>query len=294
MRVYLAPEPKGLSQAMYRVARGLASNIPGGVEVVDNPNGDIDLQVLHVIGVEPEKHLISPDIPFAMIQYCHGSAKAKERFRGTWDRARMVWSYYNMKETVAPTPFYFAPLGIDKCFGNEFAFSHFAEYRDVGVMTSGYVDGEGAEAISAVAQAAHRAGISCVHLGLKQKQFGELPGEWSNVNGVTDKELAYLYSRCKWVSGLRYIEGFELPVIEGLGCGARPIVFDRENMRHWYDGVAEFVRETGHDELVENLYQLFKKEPRPVDAEDYSYLLETFDWGKIAEGFWKVLLKSST
>ncbi len=281
MKVYVAPEPKGLSQAMYRVYKALARHVVEGIEITHS--ADLaDLQVLHGIGSNAKEYLVRDGIPYVVIQYCYKSAGTLAHLKEIWDDSVMVWSYYDIGDRVAPTPFYFAPLGVDGCFINR------ELDRDIGVITSGYVDGYGAEAISAVAQAAHIAGISCVHLGPRQEQFGDLPGDWSNVNGISDEELAALYSRAQWVSGLRYIEGFELPIIEGLACGARPIAFDRPDMHMWYDGLAEFVKETkDHGKLVTNLASLFRKGPRPVGADEYSTLAHDFSWSTIAKGFWE-------
>ena len=75
--------------------------------------------------------------------------------------------------------------------------------------------------------------------GLGKKVFQLGSGENTDTitysNNADDKTLAKYYSQCEFVSGLRRIEGFELPVIEGLLCGARPICFDIPDYRHWFD-----------------------------------------------------------
>lgn len=301
MKVFVDPIPVNLSRAMFRVAKGLRTYVPDGIEIVDQPD-QADLQVLHVIGPHAVKrHLRVAD--YAIIQYCHKSInihgddiRRETHWNDIWKKAKMVWSYYDLTDLM-PTKFYYAPIGVDDVFIN---FDK-KPPRNIDIMTSGFVTGPGAEAIEEVAIAAQNLCLIVKHLGpdqivvyktLKTKERMHFrPGRnWSAVNGITDEELARIYKRSHWVSGLRQIEGFELPVIEGLVCGARPIVFDRPEMRHWYNGHAVFIPECRGSELVERLIGVLKTSPEPVTIEERRMVIERFNWTKIAKGFWDTLL----
>lgn len=282
MKVYVDPLPKSLSIAMYRVALALRKTAPDNVEIVSRPEL-ADVQVLHAIGPDALNVLQAPH--YAVLQYCVWTGAADPRvFWPLWQNALLVWSYYKLEGVLQPhVPFYHSPLGVD---GSVFSDRPWVP-RDIGCMSSGYVSGPAAEAIDEVAQAASRMGMSVVHLGpahIEGMQF--YPPTWSNIMRVSDLELATYYRRAKWVSGLRHAEGFELPVIEGLACGARPIVFDRPDMREWYAPYAVFVPESNGEELIRHLMHVFSHEPGFVTQPDRDKLLHTFNWVTTAQGFW--------
>jgi hypothetical protein len=280
-RVFL--EPTGLySRAMVRVALALEQHAPRSVEIVRDIE-DSDLHVLHVIGALPDG-MVTPNS--IIIQYClQTTGVLLEQWRPLWERARMVWSYFDLGDN-APR-FYHAPLGVDRSFING---HHDMPVRDIHVMTSGYVSSAGGEAIEEVAIAADKVGLRVLHLGPSHVDGMRVtPPRWSSVLGVSDVELAALYRQTEWVSGLRHVEGFELPVLEGLCCGARPIVFDRPDMTQWYEGHAAFIPECDGEELVEELVEVLRHHPVPVSASERAEVARKFDWGVIARGFWERL-----
>lgn len=303
LRVYTRPEPSTLSRAMYRVADALERHAPASVEVVRDVRL-ADLQVLHVIGAGADERWVKCESgEFVAIQYCLDGASSasganvacrRDAYSPLWDRARAVWSYYDLAESLNGTPFLLAPLGVDPPFADtvhdETMRDEEVGPRDIGVMTSGYVTGSGAEAIEEVTLAAQRVGLTQRHLGPREVQgMTRRPEGWHAVTGIGDMGLAQLYRRTAWVSGLRHLEGFELPVIEGAVCGARPIVFDRPDMRRWYDGLARFVPESSGEALVEALVALFEKGPEPLSLEERREVARRFAWGPIVEKFWEVV-----
>lgn len=280
MKVFVEP-PAHLSQAMFRVARALRENLPTGVELAPRPE-EADVHVLHVIGSDAVSYQ-SPAKKYAVLQYCVATAGESSGWSSFWNNATATWSYYDLKDRMNGACFYHAPLGIDKAFTEDFI----ALPRDVGVMTSGYVAGPGAEAIEEVALAAWMLGMSSVHLGPKLVEGMRTQTELRSILGVSDAQLAGYYRRCKWVSGLRYVEGFELPALEGLACGARPIVFDRPDMYPWYTGHAVFVPECTGEDLVQVLLDVFDSEPDPVLPDERQWILDRFNWKPIVKGFWE-------
>lgn len=293
MKVHIGPVPK-LSIAMNRVADALEEFAPSWVTPVHDPK-KADLQILHVIGKHAvQRWMKAPK--FAAIQYCVGPLNpdfVTYSWSDIWDAAEIVWSYYALNPFIPEKKFYFSPLGIPKYFaenpGN-------GSFRNIDIFTSGYVSGPRSESIEEVAIAAKILGKKVMHLGPRKIQNMTIdPGpKWESVNNVSDSKVAHIYHRTKWVSGLRQVEGFEFPVIEGLISGARPIVFDRPDMRRWYDGHAVFIPPCNGKELVDVLVALLKTEPKPVTKKEQKEVAKKFCRERISKGFWSKLKEAQT
>jgi len=285
MKVFVQPTCGVTSTSMFRVAHALRKYKPIGVEIVQNQR-EADLVVLHTIG--PWQQL--PNQEYVVIQYCLETAGAG-RWSGwprVWRRARLVWSYYDMTRILpAGAKFFYAPLRVD---GSVFRLPTDSA-REILAMTTGYVSGPGAEAIEEVAEAACIVGGRVVHLGpaVVEGMSPRVEASWKSYEGIEDPELVDLYGRSRWVSGLRRVEGFELPVIEGLACGARPIVFDRPEMRYWYGPHAIFVPEVPKSELIPILAKCMSEHTEPVSFREREEVLQTFDWQTIVREFWRRL-----
>lgn len=280
-------KPVGLtSTAMHRVVRSLVRRKPDSINIVDSIP-EADLQVHHIIGKGAD---VRPgDV---VIQYCLKSAHHRDTdyWSPIWQQSRFVWSYYDVPAIsgVDGFSFMYAPLGVEP---TEFFETFIRLKRRNSVMTSGYVTGNGAEAIEEVALAAAFSGLPHVHLGPAEVSgMTRYPKPWRHVHGISDDELRQLYCNTEWVSALRFVEGFELPALEALMCGARPLVFDREEMIHWYEGHAAFVPECSGEELIDQLLQLFQYKPKPVTNAEKEKLLLTFNWDVIAAEFWERVL----
>jgi glycosyltransferase involved in cell wall biosynthesis len=313
---YLDPIPK-LSIAMRRVAVALAATAPAWARVVRDVDS-ADVQLLHPVALNAMKHVKARR--YAVMMHCLSqeqqnggnvpiiAPKRLEPWSALWSRALAVWSYYPIADRYAwarksalvrgqfttsepdrkvGPHLYFAPLGVDT---STFTLPKAQARREFGILTTGYVSGPEAEAIEEAAVAAYRAGLTTVHLGPSEigGMTAKVPG-WSAVNGVSDEELAAIYQRCRWVSGLRHGEGFELPVLEGLASGARPICFDLPCYRQWFNGYAVFVPEASGDALIESLTAVMEHDPEPVSEDERERVVATFDWLTLARGFWQTL-----
>jgi glycosyltransferase involved in cell wall biosynthesis len=251
------------------------------VEFVDDPQ-EADLELLHVIGPEALSHVTQAK-RFAVIQYC--TNRSYDLWQSFWKDAEFVVSYYDLTGVIPEgTRFIRTPLGVDPK-----VFHPMADIRDIAVFTTGYVTGPSAEAIEEVARAAESLHLPVAHLGpVPVGLTAPLNSRyWKSHLHISDTELCDLYARSKWVSGLRFIEGFELPVLEGLACGARPIVFDRSDMRHWYDGHAVFVPEVHGQELITILTGLLRQPPPRVSADERQTIVERFSWSTVVRNFWE-------
>lgn len=291
--------PHGLSRAMTRVANALTFHSPSDVEIVQD-RMVADLVVLHTIGypetLEFIEMLMKQNKKFAIIQYCFKTTQrptAKD-WMPLWQEASVVWSYYNLAkasldENILPEAnFYHSPLGVDPIFKSQIGSS--LNHRPIGVMTSGFVSANCAEAIEEVAWAATKNNLSVVHLGPKNVVgMRNIPLNWTSIHNIPDDKLAEYYAKSMWVSGLRHGEGFELPVLEGLICGARPLVFDRPDMTQWFEDYAVKIPEYSDEVLIEELSQIFKYQPKPVSLEERKEIAARFSWEPIVEGFWRKL-----
>jgi hypothetical protein len=122
-----------------------------------------------------------------------------------------------------------------------------------------------------------------VHLGPRHASAEA----WACRDGLSDDGVAALWSSCEWIAALRRVEGFELPALEGLLCGARPVAFDREHYRHWLGEHAEYVPEGTAPEVTAALLELFGRKPRPVRAAERDAVVARFAWPALAAAFWE-------
>ncbi len=283
MKVYLQP-PRVNSLSLKRVARALTQYKPDWVEIVDS-EADADLVVLHVIGRQDQiLKQAAKTKSYAVIQYAIRSTMRPETegWIPLWQNAKLVWSYYDLPYLCYEDgsshwfPFYHAPLGVDERF--------IAEERDreFRIMTSGqsYLT----ESVRECIIAARETDGLIFHLGDELNQEKTFC-----MTGIPDGALIDVYSRCQYVSGLRRIEGFELPAAEGLLCGARPIMFDKPHYGQWFSDFAIFIPENSRQEVIQSLKNVFLSEYVPVSQEEIEAARKLFNWKTIVEGFWKGL-----
>jgi hypothetical protein len=202
--------------------------------------------------------------------------KVIDEWVDVWDGANLVWSYLDLPESLIPN-FYHAPLGVDS--GVFHPHDVDKEYL-VLVSSKNYLS----ESTREVFKAAEAVGGKVAYLG---RDLGREGVDY--YTEITDGELAELYSKCRYVTGLRRTEGFELPAAEGLLCGARPIVFDRTHYLDWYKDFAVTIPETHRDQIVEDLIRAFKLPYRYVTISEIRRAQKIFNWKDIVEDFWRWL-----
>lgn len=289
MRVFIGPR-QGLSRGITRVTDALVKHAPSYIKFVDSDQ-NADLVLIHAIGYAQTamtvERLQARSQTYGLIQYFLRTTE-RPLVRGwlpLWEKAHVLWSYLNLKSLTEeegrnPWPtvnFYHAPLGVDpeifQPLGNQ--------QKRYKIFTSGSI--AHTETVAEAALATERVnGLQC-HLG--PEMF--LGPHVRCYTGINDERLAYEYTMSEFVSGLRRKEGFELPVIEGLLCGARPIVYDQPHYRDWYNEFAEFIPEGSFDEVVDSLTHLFTEGPRPVTEAERQSVAQYFDWKKIISEFWR-------
>jgi len=284
MNVYAEVLPHTLGRVMHRINRELKRHAPPEVRFVQSPQ-EAQLQVLDVLGTGSPPYLTCAE--YAILQHCYNTTETRDQayWLPLFRRARLVMSYHDLYALTGADdfPFYHAPWGVDGT-----VFCDHGLGRRYAILTSGYdlnqeAIGECHEALFTVL-GGQRGGM--IHLG---------PAFWQHAGfeaytGITDEELAGVYSRCHYVAGLRRGEGFELPVLEGLACGARPICFDTPGYRYWFGDHAVYVAERPAEELTQELAEVFRQDPDPVTAAEREIVLARFDWAAIFGGLWRRVL----
>lgn len=294
MKIYIEP-PQVRSRSIGRIAKELKLYAPSGVDFVTTRD-DADLVILHIIGRFHQNSQIAARClergqRYVVNQYCLRSTRHRSThaWRELWNNAAMVWSYYNLNawiredggEGLVPR-FYHSPLGADAR-----AFCAPAPVRCAPRFVVGTVGYDwSTESVTDVSHACARADREMFHLG----DDPHLGSHITSRTNISDKELAGWYAQCQYVSGLRRVEGFELPCAEGLLCGARPLMFDTPHYRQWFQEFAVLIPETTRELVVERLLHIFKEpldEYVPVSRDEYEFAKRRFDWATIVDEYWK-------
>jgi hypothetical protein len=201
-----------------------------------------------------------------------------------WDMASVVWSYLHLPSLLEEDEcsyefddFYYTPLGVDPNF-KAASWTGKREYL-IGTSGSSWLS----ESVREAANAAWRVGGQVFHLGPNVRSDPRI----NCLRGMDDHELGKLWASCDYVSGLRRTEGFEFPAAEGLICGARPVLFDRQHYHTWYDDLAEYIPEASRPEVIDSLEALFRGPYRSVKKSEQVEAQKRFGWPWIVHDFWK-------
>ena len=286
----------GNSFCYSKICGNLEKFSPPDIEFVQKAE-DADLALLHINGRFDHFTKFVKDFgkPYVQIQYCLRSTKYKRpsKWRKLWENAAMVWSYYPLNDYIQEEGgnwdipnFYHSPLGADPSL---FTMGRENDKKYI-ILSSGWDAGQSnIECANEIYQAAQNAGKEVFHLG----RVDNAPSNVVVQRGITDEVLASRYRQCSSVAGLRRIEGFEMPLVEGLFCGVRPIAFDSPCYRIWHNKWAEFVPEGSSEEIVEHLTRIFKKGIDPITEAEREEAVRMFNWQTIISGFWERLKNGS-
>lgn len=285
MKVFVKPQA-GLSRAMDRVAKGLTASI-AAVEPVDN-EADAEFVLIHAIGYPETYEAVirckGRGQKVAIAQYCVRTTQEEktDKWLALWQAVDLVWSYYDLAALCVEDGnlfrgnFYYSPLGVDSS-----VFFPQTDVKKFKALSTGYV--AESESITEVNTALWNVREKHIHIGPDNL---DLMGRVECHVNVSDEDIALYYSQSEYVTGLRRIEGFELPCAEGLLCGARPVMFDRPHYRQWFGDFAEFIPEGDCASVEADLSQVFSRKARPVSGEERARAADAFSWPRIAAGFW--------
>jgi len=292
MRIYLQPPQP--SRGLQRIATALTRYAPPEVEVVDHPKL-ADLTIVYAIGRRDKvqrqvEEIRSRGKHYAIVQVCLKSTMNPDvrDWVGIWERAKVLWSYYDLFRIALEDGlyiqgmdnFYHAPLGADSTV---FYSKPVEKEFIIGTCGLSRLQESVRECIVATAEVGQR----MFHLGMDMTFYSQYVTWGKN---LIDEQVANEFSRCHFVSALRRKEGFELPGIEGLLCGARPICFDTPDYRWNYQDHAEYIQETDRQGVVDQLVELFRAGARPVTTEERERAVKRFNWQTIISGFYERVL----
>ena len=292
MKVYLHPNTN--SKGIVRVADALTKYMPSSCELVDYAS-EADLEIIHVIGRRDTLQRRIDKINrehrhYAMIQYVLRSSKNPDchDWIDMWNGAKLVWSYYDLKELCNADEiddtrfgFYYAPLGVDSTV-----------FKDLKIVNKPFI--VGACSKHALAEGARECAFASKITYKKMFFLGHELRRGNDIvckSKLTDGQVAIYWNQCRFVSGLRRIEGFEFPVIEGALCGAIPIVYDRPEMRKWFNEFAIFIPEGTRDQVIDYLTNIFLVDGVMSITQSMKDLIkDRFNWETIIKGFWERIL----
>ena len=285
MKIYAEVLPTDLGRVMYRINAALKRYAPSWATFVSRVE-DADLQILDVIGDGSFKFLKCSN--YILLQHCLLSGNVgKDYYIPYFRNAKLVSSYMDLYRILGVNDFRFIrlPWGVDP---EVFHKLEPEEYRLYSVLTTGHV--AATESIDEVYRAVEKTGGYVVHVG---HNF-ELGRNFKHFEDITDESLVKLYNQTRYVSGLRKMEGLELPVIEGLLCGARGICYDKDHYRYWYGDLVEYVTEDAEAEMglyspntMQQVLKILESPLRPVTDQEIELVKHLFSWENIFMKFWK-------
>ena len=219
---------------LWRVREQMKATAPTWVSFTKNEH-EADAQVILAIGASGVAPLMDK-MPTILLQLCYKTTEMTAAWWSKiWEKCMLIGSYYDLD---APNYVRF-PMGFDpKVFYRDASIP-----RRYDVIVFGELDGT--EEIKSVC----RAFDIIAHIG-SDMQLG--PGYVSYSN-ITDERLRSIYSQSKYCIGMRHIEGFELPIIEGAACGCRPITLDLECYRHWYNDLPALFVDPDYSDIEKQL-----------------------------------------
>ena len=281
MKVYLEVEPASLGRAMYRINKAMKEFAPQSIQFTTSPE-DADLQVIH----STDNNVVNliKNNNFVLLQYCiYTEAPPTETWPYFFNKSKLVVSYVDLPKLTGDSNFNFyrTPFGVDpKIFYKTYTVKTFT------FLSSGYVPWY--EAIKEVYDAVSETKGFMAHLGYNFK-YGR---GFYHFENLSEDDLRNLYNESFFVSGLRRIEGFEFPVIEGTLCGARGVCFNEEYYTHWYEDFVEYVNSGEPEYVVKQLVDLINKPYRAVTDKEIEYVKDKFSWETIVKNIWKKIEES--
>lgn len=224
---------------LMRVRGQMKATAPDWVSFTDN-EAEADAQVIFAIGAAGVAKLIKK-LPTILLQLCYKTSEMPPTWwKKVWKKCMLVGSYYDLD---APN-FVRFPMGYDPGLF----------YRDVGIpkrydaIVFGRLDG--VEEITSVC----RAFDIVAHVGV---DFELGPG-YIHYDNIPDERLRLIYAQSKYCIGMRHVEGFEMPIVEGAICGCIPITLDLECYRHWFEDLPALFTDPDLDmeEQLRNIKEL--------------------------------------
>ena len=107
---------------------------------------------------------------------------------------------------------------------------------------------------------------------------------------VTDEELVALYSKCDVFVFLSLYEGFGIPPLEALACGAKTIVSNRSSLPEVVGDIGKITKIDNIDNICDIINQELMTNQDEIYMEKLEKHLVKFDWHKLGKQFEKILI----
>ena len=279
LRVYYANFRKNLWNNDNR--ENIIRYAPGDVVFVDEPD-TADLQLVDITRLSDAEHIQCKN--YIAHFHCHGewSEENIKDYKDIFDKAVMVYTHLDVKGFDNLVR---GPWGTDP-----FKFYYVKEAESLRIRTilnTGEIPQT--EGIAECVKACEIIGGQLLHVG---PNLGYRSAAYQFANNLTIDQMRSAYHTVRYVSGLRRVEGFEKPVIEGLLCGAKPICFDTPLYRYWYDGLARFVKEGTFQETTDDITKIFQEPYKAVTDEEREKALKKFSWKNVAKTYWNSVMSA--
>jgi glycosyltransferase involved in cell wall biosynthesis len=262
-------------RAFKKISKAFHDYSPPSVEWVNSPENS-DINIVHVVGKGEERYLKQLKNKI-IIQHCYFTAGIdKVNYAKYWKDSLLTISFHNLPDyTDEKFSFYRMPWGADPNIYN----LNNKYYRPIKVFTTGHI--AETESIDLVYEAAKKSKHKMYNTG---KNFKWDSLHYQYLDFLPEEGLADLLNHTQFVTGLRKIEGFEIMSIEGLFCGARPIVYDLPT----YDLYKEhaIVIDPNKD-IIETLTNIFRHYPRSMSDSENRQIIEKFSWENIVKRMFK-------
>lgn len=260
--------------AFKRISHALHVYAPENIQWTQDKDA-ADVHLIHVVG-EGEIPLLTSNKPKIIIQHCYFTAGAPAvNYAQYWKDSLLTTSFHNLPNyTDINFPFHHMPWGADPEVFNLLPYVP----RKYKIVATGHV--AESECIDKVFEACVKTNNILLQTG---QNFGWNNNHYRHTPYLRNGDFTLLLNSCEYVSALRVIEGFELMGIEGLFCGARPIVPD--------DPTYDWYRQYGHTidtkrDIVEQLVEILKTPATPLTPEEYTEVTERFSWKNIIRNFY--------
>lgn len=104
---------------------------------------------------------------------------------------------------------------------------------------------------------------------------------------VTDEELIALYSECKVFCFLSFYEGFGIPPLEALACGAKVVVANTSSLPEVVGKIGVIVDPLNEQEVVDGILKSINQVNNQYEQQVEEHL-KKYDWGNLSKKFEKV------
>lgn len=268
MRIHEIKNPS-FGRVFTRISDALHKYSPDDIEWVDFNSADY--YFLHTVGGKEYVRFQSlPKDRVINFQHCvHTTSLSTKKWEDMWASTLANISFHelrnytnkNINMIVTPLgaePDIFYPQEVGKKFA-VFTTGHVAKSENIGKIS---------DAVKQIA------GGLMAHTG-EDFKFGE---HYKYFEYMDDGAFSRLLNQCRYVAGLRNIEGFEAHCIEGAMCGVRPIIPNLPTY-HAYHEFGIYV-DTKHN-LVDQLVAIFERQPERFDDSTLEYIRKEFSWETI-------------